>query len=163
MLKQFFLSALILSAAPISYAQFGSGIVFDPTQSAHAAQQILQANQLYTTTVETERNIIGAYNLAQKMASLTIEEMVKEIDKGIEPDQPLADIFTGSLLAVGYLAGDPAGLRPYRISKLRSYRVEDNFPRLRLSAVPLGVIEAKYTIDLGRCVPFEVSEDSNAD
>jgi hypothetical protein len=44
--------------------------VFDPTQSAHAAQQILQANQLYTTTVETERNVIGAYNLAQKMANL---------------------------------------------------------------------------------------------
>jgi hypothetical protein len=70
MLKQFILSALIASAAPISYAQFGSGIVFDPTQSAHAAQQILQANQLYTTTVETERNVIGAYNLAQKMANL---------------------------------------------------------------------------------------------
>jgi hypothetical protein len=70
MLKQFILSALIVSAAPISYAQFGSGIVFDPTQSAHAAQQILQANQLYTTTVETERNVIGAYNLAQKMADL---------------------------------------------------------------------------------------------
>jgi len=70
MLKQFILSALIVSAAPVSYAQFGSGIVFDPTQSAHAAQQILQANQLYTTTVETERNVIGAYNLAQKMANL---------------------------------------------------------------------------------------------
>jgi hypothetical protein len=51
-------------------AQFGSGIVLDPTQSAHAAQQILQANQLYTTTVETSRNVIGAYNLAQRMANL---------------------------------------------------------------------------------------------
>src|SRR5258708_18016918 len=70
MFKYFFLSALILSAAPISYAQFGSGIVFDPTQSAHAAQQILQANQLYTTSVETSRNVIAAYNLAKKMANL---------------------------------------------------------------------------------------------
>jgi hypothetical protein len=70
MLKHLFLTAVIVSAAPISYAQLGSGIVFDPTQSAHAAQQILQANQLYTTTVETERNVIGAYNLAQKMANL---------------------------------------------------------------------------------------------
>src|ERR1700759_2159115 len=51
-------------------AQLGSGIVYDPTQSAHAAQQILQANHLYTTTVETSRNVIGAYNLAQKMANL---------------------------------------------------------------------------------------------
>jgi hypothetical protein len=54
----------------IAEAQFGSGIVFDPTQSAHAAQQILQANELYTTTVATTRNVIGAYNLAQRMANL---------------------------------------------------------------------------------------------
>jgi hypothetical protein len=53
-----------------AHAQFGSGIVYDPTQSTHAAQQIIQGNHLYTTTVETARNIIGAYNLAQRMASL---------------------------------------------------------------------------------------------
>jgi hypothetical protein len=60
----------ICGTAPAVHAQFGSGIVYDPTQSAHAAQQILQVNQLYTTTVETSRNVIGAYNLAQKMANL---------------------------------------------------------------------------------------------
>ena len=52
------------------HAQFGSGIVYDPTQSAHAVQQILQANQLYTTTVQTERKVIAAYNLARQMANL---------------------------------------------------------------------------------------------
>ena len=57
-------------ATPGARAQFGSGIVLDPTQSAHAAQQILQANQLYTTTIQTSLNVIGAYNLAQKMANL---------------------------------------------------------------------------------------------
>src|SRR6202166_2377903 len=65
------LAALVMaSAAPRSYAQFGSGIVYDPTQSAHAAQQILQTNQLYTTTLKTTQNVIGAYNLAQRMANL---------------------------------------------------------------------------------------------
>lgn len=53
-----------------AHAQFGSGIVFDPTQSAHAVQQIAQGSQLYTTTVKTTRNVIGAYNLAIRMASL---------------------------------------------------------------------------------------------
>jgi len=57
-------------ATPGARAQFGSGIVLDPTQSAHAAQQIIQAKQLYTTTIATSRNVIGAYNLAQKMANL---------------------------------------------------------------------------------------------
>jgi hypothetical protein len=64
-------SVVVLAiATPGARAQFGSGIVLDPTQSAHAAQQILQANQLYTTTIATSRNVIGAYNLAQKMANL---------------------------------------------------------------------------------------------
>lgn len=53
-----------------AHAQFGSGIVFDPTQSAHAVQQIAQANQLYTTTAQTMRNVIASYNLAMRMASL---------------------------------------------------------------------------------------------
>ena len=57
----------------VSQAQFGSGIVFDPTQSGHAVQQIAQGNQLYTTTVQTTRNVIAAYNLAQRMASLPRE------------------------------------------------------------------------------------------
>jgi hypothetical protein len=57
-------------AAQELYAQFGSGIVFDPTQSAHVIQQIAQADQLYTTTVSTTRNVIAAYNLAQRMATL---------------------------------------------------------------------------------------------
>jgi hypothetical protein len=60
----------IAATVPAARAQFGSGIVFDPTQSGHAVQQILQGNQLYTTTVETTQNVIAAYNLAQRMASL---------------------------------------------------------------------------------------------
>jgi hypothetical protein len=63
--------ALALISSPmLANAQLGSGIVFDPTQAAHAAQQILQASSLYTTTVQTAQNVIGAYNLAQRMANL---------------------------------------------------------------------------------------------
>ena len=60
-----------------SQAQFGSGIVFDPTQSVHAiaqisqySQRIEQAQQLYTTTMQTRDTIISTYNLAQQMANL---------------------------------------------------------------------------------------------
>ena len=61
------------SLVQVSHAQFGSGIVFDPTQSGHAIQQIAQGNQLYTTTVQTTKNVIAAYNIAQRMASLPRE------------------------------------------------------------------------------------------
>jgi hypothetical protein len=75
MKSKIFAAAIIIAvSAQVACAQlFGSGIVFDPTQSGHAIQQIAQGNQLYTTTVQTTRNVIAAYNLAQRMASLPRE------------------------------------------------------------------------------------------
>src|SRR5215469_13028937 len=68
------LAAIAVAASTqVACAQFGSGIVLDPTQSGHAIQQIAQGNQLYTATVQTTRNVIAAYNLAQRMASLPRE------------------------------------------------------------------------------------------
>jgi hypothetical protein len=62
------LSAVFVLTIP-AHAQFGGGIVLDPTQSAHAAQQIIQSSQLYTTTIQTTQNVMAAYNLAQRMAT----------------------------------------------------------------------------------------------
>ena len=59
--------AVITQAA---HAQFGSSIVYDPTQGGHAIQQIRQSQQLYTTAITTRDTVIGTYNLAQQMASL---------------------------------------------------------------------------------------------
>src|SRR6516225_12021381 len=74
MTRNALVAAIVIAATvPVARAQFGSGIVFDPTQSGHAIQQIAQGNQLYTTTVQTTRNVIAAYNLAQRMASLPKE------------------------------------------------------------------------------------------
>ena len=60
--------AILLAGATAAQAQFG-GVVFDPTQSVHAVQQIMQASQLYTTTIQTSQNVIAAYNFAKQMAS----------------------------------------------------------------------------------------------
>jgi len=66
----FLLLAVTFALAPLAHAQFGSGIVFDPTQSAHAIQQITQASQLYTTAVATRNQVVTMYNLAFQMAQL---------------------------------------------------------------------------------------------
>jgi len=63
--------ALLLTATTLAipaHAQFG-GVVLDPTQSAHAVQQLLQGSQLYTTTIKTTQNVMETYNLAQRMAT----------------------------------------------------------------------------------------------
>lgn len=69
--------ALTLALAPAAHAQFGSGIVYDPTQSAHAIEQIAQGSQqiqtveqIYTTTYRTMNQVIAAYNLAYQMSRM---------------------------------------------------------------------------------------------
>ena len=77
-LKHFFpMVAFAALLPPAAHAQFGSGIVYDPTQSAHAIQQIEQgsqglrtAAQIYTTTYRTMNQVIAAYNLAYQMSRM---------------------------------------------------------------------------------------------
>ncbi|MEO8735575.1 MAG: hypothetical protein ABI380_03450 [Edaphobacter sp.] len=72
-----FALTIAIAYAPAAHAQFGSGIVYDPTQSAHAIQQIEQgsqrlrkAEQIYTTTYKTMNQVIAAYNLAYQMSRM---------------------------------------------------------------------------------------------
>ena len=76
--------------APAAHAQFG-GVVYDPTQSAHAIQEIQQGeqqlqkwgmemqrweqhlltqSQIFTTAVQTRDQIVTAYNLAYQMSRM---------------------------------------------------------------------------------------------
>ena len=51
----------------VAQAQFW-GVVFDPTQSAHAIEQIAQGQQIFTNTVTLANNAIATYNLAYQMS-----------------------------------------------------------------------------------------------
>ncbi len=83
--------ATLAALAPAAHAQFGSGIVYDPTQSAHAIQQLSQGEQelqhwatelqnweqhlqkeeqIYTTAYQTMNQVIAAYNLAYQMSKM---------------------------------------------------------------------------------------------
>jgi len=77
-LRMFVFSLSSVMLAPLAYAQlFGSGIVYDPTQSAHAIQQIAQGTheiqqmeQIYTTVIQTRDEVVAAYNLAYQMSRM---------------------------------------------------------------------------------------------
>src|SRR5271155_2981763 len=83
--------AAILSIMPatIAHAQFGSGIVYDPTQSAHAItqieheersisnqfQQIEQGQQIFSNTVKIATTALQAYNVAKQQYNL-VHQMI---------------------------------------------------------------------------------------
>ena len=75
---------------PAANAQFGSGIVFDPTQSGHAiaqieheersianqAQQIEQGQQIFTNTVKIATTALQTYNTVMQQYQLTRQMVV---------------------------------------------------------------------------------------
>jgi hypothetical protein len=88
-MKKPILAVLALAFAgaipPAANAQFGSGIVFDPTQSVHAitqieheeqsianqAQQIEQGQQIFTNTVKIATTALQTYNTVMQQYQLT--------------------------------------------------------------------------------------------
>ena len=70
---------------PAALAQFGSGVVFDPTQAGHAVTQIKneeasianevhqieQGQQIFTNTVKIATTALQAYNVAKQQYDLT--------------------------------------------------------------------------------------------
>jgi hypothetical protein len=81
---------LAIALQPAAHAQFGSGVVFDPTQAGHAvaqienqersianeAQQIEQGQQIFTNTVKIATTALQAYNVAKQHYELTQQMIV---------------------------------------------------------------------------------------
>jgi hypothetical protein len=65
-MKGYLLAALLAAStlASPANAQIGASVVLDPTQSAHAVQQIIQGSQIYTTTLQTLTNVMETYTPA---------------------------------------------------------------------------------------------------
>lgn len=63
------IALLAIPALPIvAHAQFGSGIVYDPTQAAHAIEQIQQGQNIFTNSVKLADNAIATYNIVHQMS-----------------------------------------------------------------------------------------------
>jgi hypothetical protein len=58
----------VLAGASGAHAQFGSGIVYDPAQSAHAIEQISQGQQIFSNSVKLADNAIATYNLIHQLS-----------------------------------------------------------------------------------------------
>ena len=91
--KKLIITALTVGLAaalhPCAHAQFGSGIVYDPTQSAHAItqieheersisnqfEQIEQGQQIFSNTVKIATTALQAYNVAKQQYNL-VHQMI---------------------------------------------------------------------------------------
>jgi len=85
-----FASITLFASSTAAHAQFGSGVVYDPTQSVHAVvqieneqksianefQQIEQGQQIFSNTVKIATTALQAYNVAKQQYQLARQMMV---------------------------------------------------------------------------------------
>src|ERR1700739_322848 len=68
-----FAAILTIIPATVAHAQFGSGIVFDPTQSAHAITQIEHEEQSISNQVQQIENGQQIFSNTVKIASTALQ------------------------------------------------------------------------------------------
>jgi hypothetical protein len=89
--------------------------------------------------------------------AFTTAALVTEIRQGIEASQAASTEFELRLAETGYLDGEEYARAWYHVSGVRYFQVRDDFPRLVLTSIPVGVREVIYVIDLRACKAFEVN------
>ena len=86
---QVIVTIAVFAGASVAHAQFGSGVVYDPTQSVHAVvqieneqksianevQQIEQGQQIFSNTAKIATTALQAYNVANQQYQL-VHEMI---------------------------------------------------------------------------------------
>jgi hypothetical protein len=88
---------------------------------------------------------------------VTLRSLVANLRSTIRDSDPLAgDLFQTALLEAGYSDKDEYGELHYMGLVRCMFRVEDSFPRLVPTAVPVGISDVRYQINISACMEFEV-------
>ena len=94
-----------------------------------------------------------------------IEETLNQIINSLsylfyKSHNSLAILFKNKLLEVGYFKEHQVfyDTTYYNITNTTYYKIEEGFPRLIPSNLPLGVEEVKYVINLNLCQAYQINE-----
>jgi hypothetical protein len=70
-MKRFLLSTILIASVPCirAQAQIGTSVVYDPTQAAHAIQQIAQGENIIQNGLKIAQTTLAYYQFAQIMAT----------------------------------------------------------------------------------------------
>jgi hypothetical protein len=93
-----------------------------------------------------DKNTSGAFSVA---------ELVASIRSATEAGVTAGAEFAFRLIEAGYNDCDEYDRMWFRILRLSYFRVEGDFPRLKRSIVPFGILDMTYTIDLAACDRYQ--------
>ena len=81
------------------------------------------------------------------IGSFSLNTLVKEIREGLE-DWDSGTIFDSRIASAKYNPSDPRSDDTYMLHEIEIYGVDQDFPRIRRSQMPVGIANAKYELSI---------------
>lgn len=109
------------------------------------------------------RDLILAFTRMQEATGgFTLPELVSDLRRMIVETEPgVLPWFNTLLSSTGYfdVHAHRYSVRRLAVRETQFFSVEDGFPRITQRAVPAGVVDARYTVDVRACAPFAIAAD----
>jgi hypothetical protein len=120
---------------------------------------IVQISSLHQLNDADKPLVLVSYGITRTDEGTSIPELVQSIQTLIGTERAhLSEIFSTKLAEYGYIEGVTEGpFHRLKTDKIRSFSVSDSFPRILPKDVHMQIIAAKYSIDLSRCLEFEIN------
>ena len=113
------------------------------------------SREIFLTVIPLEESVGGAGN--------SLNDLVLRLKARMD-DQPLArDTFDERLVALGYMSRSEYDAPRFRVGKVRTFRVQGNFPRLTAKDIMKGVAEVRYKVLLDACKLYEIETPFTAE
>lgn len=121
--------------------------------------KITSAEQLHPQLPE---GFLVVYTLASADAvdpeGFNLNELIDQIRGSLsDASEQARERFEDLVFVSGYIASE--GYEAYRFAKVavRSFKLEEDFPRIPLSAIPSGLERVSFTLKIEACTPFEAT------
>lgn len=79
--------------------------------------------------------------------SFSLNMLIKEIRADLE-DWDSCAIFDARIAAAKYSSSDPRSDDVYMLHQIEIYKIDQDFPRIRRSQLPIGIVNAKYELSI---------------
>ncbi|VWC46460.1 hypothetical protein BLA6863_07454 [Burkholderia lata] len=101
---------------------------------------------------------LAGVRLRQTETGLCLPDLIATVLEALKDDTEATRLLSERLLAAGYFdAHRERYARRLAVSEIRLIEVKDDFPRLTLGNVPIGIIHATYEIDLDKIISDNVT------
>jgi Putative PD-(D/E)XK family member, (DUF4420) len=145
------------SKCRIDFAAQRSGIEIKTSiDKLRKSIRISNEKQLQVTDAVNRIYLYVFYLELSKTHGITLDEMVEKVrEKLASYSQGLLLKFNDLLTELGFKDGEYSDLK-YNIIEEEAYKVNEEFPQIKTSLLPLGINHVSYNVDLSHCQSYKI-------